>query len=47
MGKRKESWKNGERAKKSQKRAAADGDQDEGEDWDEDAPDTLFNESAP
>jgi hypothetical protein len=51
--KRKESWKDGERAKKKQKTAAAaaaaadeDEDEDENEKWDEDTPDVLFNEAV-
>src|SRR5436305_14799039 len=45
--KRKQSWKDGERAKKKQKTAAAAAtDKDEDEDWDEDTLDTLFNETV-
>jgi hypothetical protein len=48
--KRKESWKEGERAKKKQKMAAAAPPpaEDDGEDekWDEDALDVLFNETV-
>jgi len=49
--KRKQSWKDGERAKKKQKTAAAAtaaaaADKDEDEDWDEDTLDTLFDETV-
>jgi hypothetical protein len=45
--KRKEAWKDGERAKNKQKAAAAaDEDQNEDEKWDEDALDTIFNETV-
>ena len=42
--KRKQSWKDGEQAKKKQKTAMAD--ENEDEDWDEDTLDTLFNETV-